>query len=198
MLSSISAGNYETAKLSYQAIKGSPYLNEEAIEGQLVLNDGSIMKNVPLRIDMYSGEVIATNPKGEEIALDGRYYKEVQIPFEGQDLVFKKVNESNPDQFYQVLYEDGDMAFFKLRKVSLREGKDSGIAKTDSRFTERTKYYIKHGDNLIAKVRLKKKDIFPLIPESELYAMEDFARRKGIKLKDERDFIAFFEGNDEE
>ena len=193
MLGSLAKNSYAAAKIQYKQIEGSPFLNDEPIEGTLVLNNDTEVQ-VPLQIDIYSQEVIATNLNGEEIALDGRFYKEVRMPYEGQELVFKKVDDDKPTKFFQVLYEDGDMVFFKQKYATLRQASNSGIARTEAKFSQRTKYFIKYGDNQVAKVKLKKKEIFSHIPESELYAMQDYARKKGIKLKSEIDFIAFFEG----
>ncbi len=183
-----------TSALSYQEIQGSPFLNSEPLNGTVVFNDDSVINDVPINIDMYANEIIATKPNGEKIALDGRFYKEIILSHEGEELVFKKANEDEPSKFYQVLYDDGDMVFFKDNYVTLREGSNNGFSKTPSKFTPRTNYFIKHGDDQIVKVKLKKKDIFPLIPDSELYAMQEYARKKGLKLNSELNFIAFFEG----
>ncbi len=193
MLNAMAKNSYASTRLQYNQIEGSPFLNDEPIEGTLVLNNNTEVL-VPLQIDIYSEKVIATNSEGQEIALDGRFYKEVRLPYEGQELVFKKVDSKNPSKFFQVLYEDGDMIFFKQKYASLRQASNNGIAKTEAQFSQRTKYYIKYGDNQVARVKLKKKEIFPHIPETELYAMQDYARKKGIKLKNEIDFITFFEG----
>ena len=186
-------GTYsESSELAYQKIKGSPYLNDDLVKGVLVFNDGSVMKDVPLRIDLYTDEFIATNIDGDEIVLDTRFFLKIMVPHDGQDVVYKKVNPNKPEQFYEVLYEDGDMAFFKERFVTLREGTNNGMSKTDSKFRQRTNYFIRHDDQQVAKVRLKKKDIFSGFVDSELYAMKAYAKRKGIKFKDEKDYVAVF------
>lgn len=184
--------------LSYEQVKGSPFLNDEAIEGVLVLNNGTVLENVPMQMDLYTHEVIATNDHGKEILLDNRFYKEIRMPFEGKELVFRRVNEKHPEKFYEVLYDDSGMTFFKERDVTLKESQSNGIVEQEARFRKRTNYFIKHGvDGEIAKVRLKKKDIFPLIPDSELIAMQAYAKRKGIKFKDESDYVAFLGGDRE-
>jgi len=184
--------------LSYEQVKGSPFLNDEAIEGVLVLNNGNVIENVPMQMDLYTHEVIATNDSGKEILLDNRFYKEIRLPFEGEELVFRRVNEKHPEKFYEVLYDDAGMIFFKERDVTLKESQSNGIVEQEARFRNRTNYFIKHGeDGEIAKVRLKKKDIFPLIPDSELIAMQAYAKKKGIKFKDESDYVAFLGGDRE-
>ena len=194
LTNAVRSGHYATAKQGYNKIDGSPYLNDEPIKGSLFLNNGTEIAEVPLQIDVYANEVIATNKKGEEIILDPKFYNEVRMPFEGQELVFKKINPNNPDQFYQVLYQDGDMVFFKEKDVHLKEGNNKGIVKFEPRFYKRTNYYIKQGEDQIANVKLKKKDIFSVFPETEIYAMKEYAQQKGIKLKKESDYIAMFEG----
>ena len=197
-LNNISNQTYQnTSLLAYQNIQGSPFLMDEAVNGVLVLNDLSEMIDVPINIDLYTHQIIATKPNGDIIALDGRFYKEVRLQQEGEEIVFQKANENQPNKFYQVLYQDGDMAFLKDHVVTMREGSNNGYKNEDDKFSRRTNYFIKYGEDEIAKVKLKKKDIFPLIPDSELYAMQEYAQKKGIKLNSEMNFIAFFEGSKE-
>jgi hypothetical protein len=178
----------------YKKIQGSAFLYKEPVEGTLVLNDESLIEDVRLLVDLYANEVVVMKESGEMAVLDGRFYKEVRVPYEGKEIVLKKSDSNKPNKFYQVLYEDGDMIFFKDNYVTLQEGSNNGYSTTEPKFTKRTKYFIKYGDNQIAKVKLKKKDIFPLLPDSELYAMQEYARKKGLKLNSEHNFIAFFKG----
>jgi len=192
-LSGIYSGSYaKNNALAYQEIQGNPYLNEEEVKGTLVMNDGNIIKDVLLMVDLYTHEIIAT-VDGEQIVLDGRFFREIIVPHNGNDLVFQKTNPKKPEQFYEVLFQSGDMVFFKDRSVTLREASNSGLAKVDARFNYRTKYFIKHGEGEVAKVKLKKKDIFSGFMNSEVYAMKEYAKDKGIKFKDESDYVAVFE-----
>ena len=184
----------QARSFAYQEIKGSPYLNDEPTQGVLVLNNGDLIKDILLQMDLYTNEVIATKKNGDVVILDNVYFREVIIPFEGQDVVYKKTNPQDPDNFYEVLYEGPDMVFFKQRDVALREGVDHGISKVDSKFSQRNKYFIKHGEGAVAKVKLKKKEILSGFEDAELLAMKEYARENGLKFKDETDYIAIFEG----
>ena len=198
VLANSSSNNaYQSGLASYQNVQGSAFLNEEPVKGTLVLNDDSHIEDVPLLVDLYTNMVITKKDDGEMIALDGRYLKEVRIQNDGEEIILKKSDRNKSNRFYQVLYEDGDMIFFKDNYVTLREASNNGYSKSNATFTKRNSYFIKYGDNQIAKVKLKKKDIFPLIPDSELYAMQEYAREKGLKLNNELNFIAFFEGGRE-
>ena len=179
---------------AYKGVKGSPYLNDEPIKGTLVLNNGNMIQDILLQMDLYTNEVVATKKDGEEVILDNIFFREVIIPFEGEDIVYKKTNPEDPDNFYEVLYEGPDMVFFKQRDVALREGHDHGISKIEPKFSQRNKYYIKHGEGAVATVKLKKKENLSGFADAELYAMKEFARQNGLKFKDESDYIAIFEG----
>ncbi|MDA8693140.1 hypothetical protein N9L92_03690 [Saprospiraceae bacterium] len=193
---SFGSSNYQSIKSTYASIDGNPYLNNEPIEGTLVMVNGMKVENVPLQIDLYSHLVIATNDKGVQIILDGKYYEEVIMPYDGQDLVFKKANPNKPDQYYEVLYDDGEMTFFKEGNVRLNKSSSAqnSIANLSPSFNKsKTKYFIRKGDQDVVNVKLKKKDIFSMFPDSELIAMKDYAKRKGIKFKDEADYVAMFD-----
>jgi len=185
---------YQSVRESYNSIKGNPFLNNTPINGTVVTKRGDIIEDVPLQIDLYSLNVIATREDGEQIALDGNFYDKIIMPFEGEDLVFKTSNPDKPNQFYEVLYDDSDITFFKERKVRILKS-SSYNAEASAKFsTKRNNYFIQIGDQDVVNVKLKKKDIFSMFPDSELIAMKDFAKRKGIKLKDESDYIAVFDG----
>ena len=195
LLNSSNSNVFQNCTLpSYRSVEGSPFLFSEPIEGTLTLNNESLIENVPLLVDLYANELIVVKPNGDMMVLDGRFYKEARVSYDGEEIVLKKSDSKDPNKFYQVLYEDGDMIFFKDNYVTLKEASNNGYSQSNSKFTMRTKYFIKYGDGQIAKVKLKKKDIFPLIPDSELYAMQEYARKKGLKLNDEHNFIAFFQG----
>jgi hypothetical protein len=190
------SSRYEVTKESYKQINGSPFLTEEAIAGTVIGINGNKKENVMMRVDLYSQNIIAQDEEGKEIALDGRFYKEIILPYKGKNLVFKKVNSDTPNKFYEVLYENGDMVFFKENSIKLKESDSaSPYSNTETRFSKaKTEYYIKTGEEEIVKVKLKKKDILSVFPDAELEAMKYYAQSKGIKFKNESDYIAVFDG----
>jgi len=183
---------YEEARFEYKKIKGSPYLVEEPVKGILVLNNGSMVKDVLLQFDLYVDEIVAT-VDGEEIVLDSRFFSEVIFHIEGRDIILRKVNDAEPEKFYEILYQDTEMLFFKDRYVTLRERANSGLAKVDAKFTSRKKYFLKAGNADAQKVKLKKKDILSKMSKSKMKEMEAFAKENNIKFKKETDFVKAFE-----
>lgn len=194
MNNAVFSGQYTAASATYKSVKGSPYLTTSAVSGTLVMNDGTTITDIPLKYDTFADEVVATNPEGEDIVLDTRYYKEMVMTIDDEEVSFKKVNPAQPDKFYALLYDDSGLTFYKDVTTKMKEGENKGIAKIQPRFKNYTNYYLKQGDDDIAKVNLKKKDVLSYFPQIEAIAMEEYCKKKGIKLKKERDFIAMFEG----
>lgn len=194
MNNAVMSGKYSAASATYKTIKGSPYLTKSTVTGTLVMNDGTSIEDVPLKYDTFADEVVATNPDGEDIVLDTRFYKEMVLEIEGEDVYFAKVNPDKPEKFYELLYDDSGLTFYKDITTKLKEGENKGVAKIKARFRSYTNYYLKQGDDQIAKVNLKKKDILSQFPQLDAIAMEEYCKKKGIKLKKEKDFIAMFEG----
>jgi len=179
--------------LAYEKIEGSPYLNDEPAKGTLVLTDGSVLEDVILQIDLYTNKVIAHVNEDEEIVLNSHYFSEVIISHEGQDLVFQRVNPEEPNKFYEVLYDDNGMAFYKERYATKSEAYNDGIAQRDAKFNQRANYFIAHEEGQMAKVNLKKKDMFSGFIDDEVYSMIAYAKKKGIKLKNEQDYVRVFQ-----
>lgn len=192
LFNAVTSGQYSAVKLSYKDIEGSPYMTEEAVNGHIVMNNGDVIRDVPVQYDLYANEVIATNDDGEEIVLDARFYKEVVMEVDGEEVIFAKMNEKNPDKFYEVLYYDRGFSFFKASYAKLREGRNLGMVEMPSRFKHSTEYFVKQSDGEISKVNLKKKEIFDLFPQIEVVAMEEYLKKNKMKLKKEGDYIALF------
>ena len=192
-LNSALGANFTLAQ-SYASTKGSAFLAEEAQKGKIILNDGSEIVDVLMNFDLYSQEVIVTNADGDDYYLDKKLVKEISIPVDGRNVTFKKINSDQPNTLYEVLYDDGDMAFFKERYVTRKEATNNGMKDTPAKFNQRANYFMSHGEGTIAKVKLKKKEIFSGFAGGEVLAMKEYAKAEGIRFNDESDFVAVFKG----
>lgn len=193
-LSAVGISQSQSNKLVYSDLKGSPYLNEEPTKGTLVLNNGKKVDNYLLQLDLHTNQAIATLSNGDEIFINSELIKEIAIPHDGELLVFKKTNPDRPDRFYQVLYEDAGMVFFKDRRATITDPVRNGIADRDGQIRHSNRYFISQGEGQIAKVKLKKKDVFSSFIDDEVYAMKEYAKKKGIKFSNEQDYVEVFEG----
>jgi len=177
---------------SYPAIQGSAYLHDERINASVITTDDIIIKDLPMIIDLYAGEFIATDQSGSDIVLDPALYDEIILPYEGKMLSFKKLNPEKPNKFYEVLYNDDGIIFLKDHYVTVKEGTNSGLAKTDTKFSRRSAYYVKHGKSEFKKVKLKKKSFFSAFSKRVSSSMQGYAKRHKLDLKSEEDFVDFF------
>ena len=194
----IMSRQYLSSTASYDEIEGSPYLTKGATKATLVMNDGLELNDIKIKYDLYAGEIIATNKDDEDIVLDTRYYKEIIIDKNGESLSFKKVNDKHPNRFYEVLYESGDVVFFKDQDARLRKGENLGITRTVSKFSQHKKYYVKGGDGALTKVNLKKRDVFDHFPELEAVAFREYIKSTKIKLSKEKDYKQLFAAMDDD
>lgn len=184
--------DYGTTKLAYNDIKGTPYLNKDKTEGYLIMNDGYVIENIPLQYDLYTKDIIAENKSGKDIVLDRRVYKELGMKLDGRMIKFKKMNPKEKDKFYEVLYENDNITFYKDHKATIREGQNLGLAKVEPEFRQRINHFIAQKNGSIAKVQLKKKKINSFIaafPEVEAIAMREYIKKSRIKLQTEKDFV---------
>lgn len=185
--------SYEDSRLTYKEIKGSPYLTEQPSLGKLVLNDGAIINDVLLQIDLYKGFIIITRNDGEEFFLDKKQIWEVVLfDDEKNETLLKRMNPEKPDQFYIKLYEDDGLTFFKEKYVTIREGENHGLAQTEPKFNVREKHYIQHNGGSIEKVKLNTKEVFLGFSAEEVASFKDYAKSNKLKLKKEESFIELF------
>lgn len=183
----------ESNRITYQKIEGSPYLNENPVSGNLTLENDNVVSDILIEMDLFQEQIIVTLENKDIMVLDPKFFQQITLPHDGKEITFKKLNPEEPLSFYEVLYEDGDISFFKKRYVTMTEGSNNGYSRKEPKFNHRKKYYIKNGKNKINQIKLKKKDIFPSFSPKEQKVMEKIAKNSELKLKDEADFITLFE-----
>jgi len=184
-------GTYEETKVLYTTIKGSPYLFDGPLKGTLTMKNGSKIKDVLLKVDLYTKEIIATI-NDQDIIVNVQHFTDITIPTDDNDIVIQMLNPEKPDNFYIVLYQDENLLFYKEAYATLKEGSNHGLAKTDSKFSSRKKYYIKNTRRAAKKVKLKKKKVFALFKKKEVAAMKEYAKLNKLKLKKEEDYVKVF------
>lgn len=179
---------------AHHDVEGSPFLDEKFIVGTLVTIDDDIILEVPLKINFYTHDIIAKNVSGDPMLLNESQYKAIILPMDGKKVVFKRVNEESPKVFYEVLFENSELVFYKEHFVAVKEGANYGLATADKRFSNQTRYFIKRADRQPEKIRLKKKNVFTIFPGSRAKELYDYAEAQGLELKSEEDYVQLFTG----
>ena len=183
----------ESNRIAYEKIDGSPYLNKGPVLGDLMLENNNVINDILIEMDLFQEQIIITRENEETMVLDPKFFQEIVIPHDGQQILFRKLNPAEPSTFYELLYEDADISFFKKRYVTMTEGSNNGYSRKDPKFNQRNKYFIKQKKDKVSQIKLKKKDLLECFSTREQKVVEKIAKSQNLKLKDEAEFITLFE-----
>src|SRR5690554_852179 len=146
---------------SVAEINGSPYLNDEFINGKVYTTSKTQFVDIPLRLNIYNDQVEFKNAEGKVYAIATPEIIEL-IEF-GEYLIeylpFQKGNKSSTGYF--LVLEKGEASLYSKLKITLEQPKRAGGYQEaqPARFIERpATYFVKIGTEP-AKEIAKKKDI---------------------------------------
>ncbi len=174
---------------TYSNIKGSPFLHENFIEGQIKLDNGRTYQG-PLRYDIYSDEIEFKTTDGDIYAV--RNPETIQFATLG-DVNF---NYFEPGEFkdvkgfYQLLII-GDYFLYKKYLVELKDPEAARpyVEAKPARFEIKdSKYYIMDADGFFTEIKNKKDLVLPGLNANK---QESFIKSNKISHKDENDLIEF-------
>lgn len=185
----------------YRGITGSPFLSNQWNTGTITLNNGKIFTNVPLKIDLYSQEVLAKRPAGDSIIIQANAIQQVQLTEAntGKKYTFKKISfirNENPgvkDTYADIIYE-GKYSFIAERKKKLIKANYKGAYSTGQpydEFVDETTYYIQKPDKSLEKVKLNRKAIADVF-SSHQDKLKSFIASENIDFKNEQDVMKLF------
>ncbi len=176
---------------TYSNIKGSPFLHENFIEGQIKLDNGRTYQG-PLRYDIYSDEIefkttdgdiyAVRNPETIQFATLGDVNFNYFEPWEFKDV----------KGFYQLLVI-GNYSLYKKYHVNLKDPEAARpyVEAKPARFEIKdSKYYIMDADGFFTEIKNKKDLVLPGLNANK---QESFIKSNKIGHKDEIDLIRFVE-----
>ena len=182
---------YFVFRQRYSETIGSPYWHEdEKAIATLILNDGSVIEEVPIQYDVYTDEIIATQEDQGEFIIDSKFFQEIFIDEGGSIAVFEKVHPDYPFKFYHILQATDAYIFFKDIDISynIQEIRVTGLTSEINRFNRRNIYYINFNGS-VHKINLKKRDLMEIIPIYKRSAVKQFAKQHRLSYKSEPDVI---------
>lgn len=182
---------YFASTQEYSSIKGSPYWHKNNdVRATIVLNNETMISDIGIKYDVYADQVIAIEEDETQSVLDTRFFKKMIVEDDESFYTFKKVNPDKPEKFYQVLYENAEITFFKDvdTKYSTSTTHLPGKSMENRKFLSSDKYYVVQNDE-VKKVNLKQKDIFSHFPEVQKLSMREYIKKNKIKLKKEKDYV---------
>lgn len=173
----------------YTDVKGSPWLSDDWVMGMVKLGNGSTYKDVPLKYDQVSGELIFRDKSGKSLAFaDPVSEFKISDARKGEMLFrsgFKAVDSNTGQSFYQVLY-DGGTILLKDMKKNIIEHRAYNSASTVKSIVETPAYYLILKGQPV-KIRKDKKAVLSVLSQTD--QLEKYIKDNNLNLKDDPDLI---------
>ena len=164
-------------------IKGSPYLNNEFVNGTIYTTMKTKYNDVPLRYNLYNDDLEFKNPAGEVLALAKPEIVEYAV-FGDNQLVYCSYSVGNkPKKGFLVLKQEGNAALLSKVSVIYQEPAEPGAYKEaePAKFVHRAdEHYIRVGSEMALPVS-NKKSVLEAFPDNQ-DKIEDFISKNKIKL----------------
>lgn len=168
---------------------GSPYFNDEFLKGTITMEDKSVYKDLYLRYDQESDQLVYRKPNSSVSMLpNGKVFGFTIEQPNGIVTNFKYVftNDGKADGFYQLLYDGSSSLLKKVKKKVVEVVEYNSPSKTKTLSTT-TNYYILRSTGVVELIKADKKSFIKAFGnESDI---NDFIVKQKINLKNESDMI---------
>lgn len=141
---------------------------------------GYIIKN--MNYDILKDNFTSKVSNDSVYVFDKNSIKEVKI----NNKVFSIYNNN----YYEVLSDNNEFSFLKQYKMQFKRGYEDPITrekKTDTYKVINNYFILKKDSNSLNKVKLRKKDFFPLLTKNEKSKIIAFKKKKNLSFKKEDD-----------
>lgn len=175
----------------YQQVRGSAFLFDDWSKGDVYYTNGTIVKNINLKLDIYTHQVLAYQDLLKRILiLEKKDIKSIVLYNLGVEHVFKRVNISKSKSysidgiFVEVLAE-GKISFYKLyykERIFL----STPVKPYIYEFSMGKEYYLDYNSES-SVISLGRRSLFKRFPELKT-DLKQYIRSSHLKLKTEKDF----------
>lgn len=136
----------------YEGIKGSPYYHDDWLKGTLELENGKVVKDVEMKLNLYENELIVKDGKQSGI-INRALVKGFSLGFADQiDAHFARYptyDKSGSDLYYKILHE-GKMTLLENIKIIYEKASFEGaysVNKTYDEFKQYPSYFFITADS---------------------------------------------------
>ena len=173
---------------TYEDIAGSPYLEDDFIEGTIIRNDGTTYEKIPLRYNGYDDHIEFRDKNGLTLFLDNpEEFKEIKI--EGKKFIYYNlVNSKQKVQGYFELLEGSKTQLLKKYSIKIKDPEPAKAyrAPTPASFVSKPIcYFILQNENQLFEIR-NDKNIIELLNDKN-NEMQRFIKKNKLKVKKEED-----------
>ncbi|GEM_PF-2809881 len=155
-------GNFPTLKYedkTYEGVYGSPFFNEEWVEGEVITIDGKIYKNVLLKYDSYQDELVYNDGIGSPVYVFKEKIREFTLKFpDSADVRFVKHRFNQDFRYYHVIYDGSYLVLEEMKTSFIKVNQEGGYMETkkyDEFRTYSNFYYMEKDSNAFFKLKPK-------------------------------------------
>ncbi|MTI33227.1 hypothetical protein [Xanthovirga aplysinae] len=182
---------------SYDEIKGSPYLPDEFVKGNVIIHVKKKKFLLPLRYNAYSDQIEYLK-NGTSMVFKNPFLIS-KVEFGGSTYVFKMTDGFSKDKkgsFFVQLYGSERIELLKKQQVRFipeQVAKDSYSSNKPPKFSKvLEEFYIVFGENTPVLLSKSKKRIIGIL-EDKGYKVKDFIKKEKLNLKEEEGLIRLME-----
>lgn len=197
-LDAISTLENQAEGFDYAGVEGSPFLYDDWVEGEIVLEDSTVYDEIPLRYDVYHNALIAKRGDGAMI-VDKDKIRGFTLGKPGisnfahflKASYLEDFQRVPADQFVQVFY-DGPSALYAINRKSVvkanqKRGNSAEKPDDDLSSTE-IEYYLRAPEGDFVKVKPEKKFILKVF-NSKKQEVEEFINKNNLVLEEGTDLV---------
>ncbi|EIM75731.1 hypothetical protein A3SI_12859 [Nitritalea halalkaliphila LW7] len=192
----------------YTGVEGSPYLFKDWVDADITLRNGKVREGVPLKVNIYEGELEVLLDGDNRIILNKRTVDAVKVPrpegsFDASKgelpaLVFKKgftgIKGVKEDDFVNVLFESDAYTLIRVYHNTLQEPAKNTYATSPGQiFVVSTSFFLVDREGKSQGVRLAAKPILKALHPDHEQEAKRIVKAEGLKLSREDHVITLLQ-----
>jgi hypothetical protein len=188
--------NGASAKIPYEKIKGSPFLNSQWRKASLFDQYGKLVGRYDVRLNLVTHELHFMDKNGIELAAndniaakvlfeDSTHQNKSPVIFDNSYTPINNMYKNN--RKYAELMNSGEYCLLKVQIRTAIEGDSLFATRKKYYFTDRIDYFLGINKKVERLKKLQKDNIMPFLPNSD--KLNKWMKEKDLRLNNEEDVI---------
>jgi hypothetical protein len=171
-------------------VDGTPFFSDSWMNGKILLQNGSISRNLPLRLNLLENKVNYLNPKGQEMVITEPMRYLILTDSAGVEYSFLHGDQLTNDQdlqdvWFQVLV-NSRISLCKQTKKAVRETKGYGSATAEQSIQTSDLFYVRNKNDFI---HIKKWDDLLAALDDKRELVRQYSRQHHLNGRSQSDYI---------
>ena len=175
----------------YAGIAGSPFLNEEFINGQVIINDTIQIINVPLRYNIYTDKIEFTDAEGTVLEANTTGKNFVFLISDHQFLIRRYQNQGKTEFGFLELLVDGNIKLYKKYTVEFQEA-----VRAMGYQDPRPNKFVRHNDTFLIAIGdeipeavIRRRDLLTQLRQSGHY-IDQYLKNNSLRMSAEETIVS--------